>query len=293
MTAMSNGSSIILPLGDFSDRVAFEALPVIEAASLPILSFSGDRPKLDRSTVFLRIEDECFLLTCAHELEKRLKNSVPLAISLGYCEEPFLLLKDEIFYGTESNARDVAAIHLAPATVQRLMAASKTPIEVADVLRGQPRPGLFLIFGYPQEWFSFGPGELNHSALPYLANFFPPSNSLIADLESDKKYGMPFRPELHGLFTMSSQGIRTRDGVSVPLPNYNGMKGLSGCGIWRLCDDNFDAMQNWNVAQCKLAAIEHRYDASNKFVHASWIGVALGRIVDEFPHLGPAILAHR
>jgi len=290
---MVESSLIILPLNDFAERVSIEALPVIEAATLPMLRFDCDRPQIDRTTVFIRIEDEHFLLTCAHKLEKRLKDNVPLAISLGYCEEPFVLLKDEVFYGTESNSRDVAAVRLVAETVERLIAASKVPVEVADVLRGEPRPGLFLIFGHPQEWFSFGPGELKHPALPFLANIVRPSDDLIADLESDEAYGMPFRPELHGLFTMSSQGIRVRDRVSVPLPGYQGMKGLSGCGIWRLCDEKFDAMQNWNVARCKLAAIEHRYDASNKFVHASWIGVALGRIVDEFPHLAPAILAAR
>jgi hypothetical protein len=290
---MSERSPIILPLDAFAERVSVEALPVIEAATVPILRFDSEKPRIDRTAVFIHIEDEHFLLTCAHHLERRLNESVPLAVSLGYCEEPFVLLKDEVFYGTESNARDVTAIRLAPETIKRLLDASRVPVEVADVLRGEPRPGLFLIFGHPQEWFSFGPGELTHPALPYLATIVRPSDDLVARLESDEEYGMPFRSELHGLFTMSSQGIRVRDRVSVPLPTYKGMKGISGCGIWRLCDDNYEAMRNWNVAQCRLAAIEHRYDESNKFVHASWIGLALSRIVDDFPHLAPAILGSK
>lgn len=283
---MQEDNTVVSPLSDFAKRVKNEALPILELATFPILRFPTESPKLDRTGTFIRIGDAHFILTCSHGLESRVEKSVPLAVLIGLCEEPFVPLHDSTFLGTETDVRDVAAIRLPQTTADALYAAGRLPVGTQDINRGDPvKPGIFLIFGYPQDWFNIGPGVLRHFPITYLADMYTPDAALIAELAEDREYGMPYLPDFHGMFRMKSQGIRMTDGKRVPLPDFKGMQGISGCGIWRLCDASYEAMLAWNPTHCKLAAIEHRYDAGNGFVHATWIGVALRRITDEFPSL--------
>jgi hypothetical protein len=278
-------------LQGFLSRLKVEALPVIERATVLLLKFPKDKPVPDRSGVLLRIAQEHFIFSCSHNLQKLLAKNVPLCIALPGAETPFVHLIDATFHGTETDHRDIVAIHLSRRAAAELLAAGRVPIEMADISRGDPvQPGLFLLFGYPQEWFDVEPGKLAHPPLIFLAGLYEPGAALIADLACDVRYGMAYNPDFHGLFTMTGNARRTSDWHEIPLLDYNGMKGISGCGVWRLCDATPEAITKWTVDQCKLVAIEHRYDPSNGFVHATWIGIALHRIVADFPHLESAIL---
>lgn len=150
-------------------------------------------------------------------------------------------------------------------------------------------PGLYLIFGYPQEWFNTVPGPIVCHPLIYLANQYSPNPELLAELAADEGYGMTYDPALHGLFGLNRKTQRTTDWQSVTLPDFKGMQGISGCGIWRICDTSPDAIEEWTPDQCKLVAIQHRYDQGNAFVHATWISFVCQRIVADYPALTPLI----
>jgi hypothetical protein len=275
-------------LQEFLDRVRQTAVPFIERATVLLVRFNGDTLKADRSGVFMRVGDDHFVITCSHSLKETIKKEIPLLMALPEGETPFVPLTDADFHGTETDSRDIGIVRLSREGVGQVL--GRTPIELDNIAIGQSkRSGVFLLLGYPNEWFEVYANSLHHPPVAFLTAVYEPDAALIAELAADAKYGMPYDPNLHVMFTMTTTARRVSDWLELRLPDYLGMKGISGCGIWRLCDATPEAMRDWTPNQCKLVAIEHRYDAGNGFVHATWTDVALHRIATDYPAVANAL----
>lgn len=275
-------------LQGFLDRVRETAIPFIERASVLLVRFNGDRFTPDRSGVLVRVNGDLFVITCSHSLNETIAKEIPLIMALPEAETPFIPLIDADFHGTETASRDIGIVRLSPEGVSQIV--GRTPIELNNIAIGQSnRSGVFLLLGYPNEWFEVYADRLHHPPVAFLTAVYEPSAELIAELAADANYGMPYDPKLHVMFTMTTTARRVSDWLELRLPDYQGMKGISGCGVWRLCDATPEAMRDWTPDQCQLVAIEHRYDAGNGFVHATWVDVALHRMATDYPAVEAAL----
>jgi len=72
-----------------------------------------------------------------------------------------------------------------------------------------------------------------------------------------------------------------------PLPGYQGIKGVSGCGIWRVIGLQ-GSIDRWKPDHCKLVAIQHRYYEKPGYLHTTWIQHAIRRVFDDYPDLRSA-----
>ena len=71
------------------------------------------------------------------------------------------------------------------------------------------------------------------------------------------------------------------------LPGYEGIKGVSGCGIWRITGFR-DSIDAWKPTQCKLVAIQHRYYEKPGYLHTTWVQYCISRLLDDHKELRPA-----
>lgn len=272
------------------DRITRQSAVQIARSTIPIYKFQNESTiLLDRTGIFFQTANTYFILTASHGLSGFIEDSIPLFIELGLGDFDPIPLVDAQFYGTESLSspgeqeivRDVAAIRLPDATAQRLLNIKKEPITLHD-LNPIPdlSPALFVIVGYPLANFQI-------SAKGLVCNPLIVNTSLYdGPISAESEIG--FDSNVHVLFNFERDVVNTANGEQAQLPEFDDIGCISGCGVWRVADFNNDALQQWNVSQCRLVAIQHRYLESAGYVHATWVKYAIGRIFDDHPELKPA-----
>ncbi|QEG35240.1 hypothetical protein [Bythopirellula goksoeyrii] len=252
-------------------------LPEILDATLLIVRVEGEQEpkfKVDRSGVFFRIAREYFILTAAHKIDQRIKTNTPLCVAVEGDPHVVELIGSD-FHGTESHGRDIAIIRLTQEKAEQICI-SKVPLTLSKIDRC-PREcnNFFLTAGYPQEWFSHGDYGFNLVPVSFFGRPFEGDPSPFV--------GHEYNSSIHGAFEFDANPIRSSDSLTVFLPDFNGMKGISGCGIWRIYHNPAATGEFPN--SYSLSAIEHRYDRSNKYVLGTWIEIVMQRLLGEYPSL--------
>jgi len=281
--AMNDESQDVEPdrAARFLERVAKEALPRIIGATVPFYAIQNDQVKRDRSGVLLRIGDEYFILTASHNLKAIVESQIHLYVGWDEDEKIPVRIPDAIFHTTEEDSRDVAAIKLSKEAAKRILT-TKRAISMRDI-RVEPErsPGMFFICGFPQAWTSVSSEEIVSKPLPFITRFFRGETSPNASIKYD--------PVIHALFDFNRNAIGADKLENVVLPSFQGIRGISGCGVWRVVDWDADSVDSWNADDCKLVAIQHRYFEREKYVHTTWIKFALSRIADDYPEMQAAM----
>jgi hypothetical protein len=193
---------------------------------------------------------------------------------------------------TDETTLDVAAIKLLGPTADKLLK-RHTPITLSDVAKDcREADGLFLIVGFPkagmqfreQKWNDPHPHEIETESLKFVCK---------RSTEGWKNPAFNYSPTLHILVGMSTQAISATSGQPEELPGYEGMQGISGCGIWRVADRRSKkSLDHIGLEDCKLVAIEHRYDEKNSLVAGTWIDIGLKNLEESFPETKPVFRLH-
>jgi hypothetical protein len=271
----------------FFHRVNDEAVPTFDRATVAFYGVQNEKIVKDRTGVLLRIADTMFILTASHDLREIVQNNIPLYVGWNERTELPIPLHDSRFLTTEYESqlgerdvvRDVAAIKLGESAAKEILAGGRIPISLCDIDTNQDHsPALFVMFGFPQAWFRVDQNGPKCSPLIYLTGIYAGEHWSDAQVEYD--------PKVHLLLDFKQDALAA-NGQTQTLPGYEGIKGVSGCGIWRVTGlhGSFD---NWRPDQCKLVAIQHRYYEKPGYLHTTWIRYGINRIFDDYPELRSA-----
>jgi hypothetical protein len=132
------------------------------------------------------------------------------------------------------------------------------------------------MFGFPQAWFRVETDGPKCLPLVYGCGIFA------GEHWADSSIG--YDPKVHLLLDFKRDAVNPVERKPHTLPGYQGIKGVSGCGIWRVMDMD-GSIDKWRPDQCKLVSIEHRYYEQPGYIHTTWVRYAISRIFDDYPEL--------
>lgn len=242
----------------------------------------------DRTGVLLRIGDGHFILTAAHEIDRIIDEEMILGMSWDDVEKVPIQIRNTDVALTRPDQSDVAAIKLDSEVAETLLR-RHVALTMADLVPNcRASRGIFLITGYPragviaeeQQWNDPEPHEI----------VTEPLNFLCSRLDDGWKHHMlKFDPDVHLVLGMRTNAVDELGGDR-ELPDHAGIEGISGCGVWLVADERTgNTLEDISFADCKLAAIEHSWDAASGRVAATWIDIGIRIIYEAFPETQPAL----
>ena len=253
----------------FFQRVADELAPDIGKAIVPICWLFDEKIGLDRTGVLFQVGDSHFLLTASHDLKSRLKENIPLFIPAPSLDTDPIPLVNVLFRGIDECDVDVVVAELDRETVDRVSLKHRfLRLNELDV-KDQQKDGLYLVCGFPQEWFR--KGEIGH---PKAMVFF--GKKYVGELNPLSQ----FDPGVHLVVGYERQGCSAFSNQPALLPKVNGM---SGCGIWQILEWNPQRIESWEPRHCKLVAIQHSWDEKRNYIKGTWVRHALSLIYHHYP----------
>lgn len=268
-------------VNDFFRSVGEKVLPWIVEATLPFYAVQNDQIVRDRSGVFLRIGDDHFILTAAHDLKAIVENNIHLYVGWSEDEAVPVPIHDAVFHTSEEQSRDVAVIKLSHECAKHV-ASSSRPISLSQIAQQWPGDdGFFLVTGYPQEWLAVFPDRIESTPLNYLCRPYQGE-----DLPTDQ---FEFDPSLHFHLALPQRAISIQSYEESLLPSKKGIKGISGCGVWWIAGYSPAALKSWNPADVRLIGIEHRYWETQGAIAATKIEFMRNFLAGGFPNVVPAM----
>jgi hypothetical protein len=255
-------------------RVRDECFPAIERFSVPFYGLQDGQVKHDRTGVLYRIAQDHFILTAAHDLRAIIKHAIPLFIPPIVADAGPIALRGAIFHTTEEDGRDVAAIKL-PSAIAEQLRPGREFLSHDKIARTDDGKGLYVVFGYPMAWTVADPsGAMSSHPLIYLARTY--TGEMLPETYFD--------PKVHIALQFEEDAIEVTTGEPVQLPS---MRGISGCGIWRVSDWNAESLAHCSEKNLRLVGLQHRRisSARRNYVQGTQIQYAIGRIADAYPEL--------
>lgn len=254
-------------------KCAAESAGEIAKVTVPLYGLQDDEIKRDRTGVLYRIADHHFILTAAHGLRKIIQAHVPLYIRPARPDQEPIHLLDCRFHSTEERGRDVAVIRLTNRVVQDLPPHFEFLGHNRIDLRGEAKEGLYLLFGYPQEWPDLPKEGIHHTKAMVFA-----SRPYTAERNPDAF----FAADVHIALTFDRKAIDLDAQSEYSLPHPGG---ISGCGLWRAADWRTLAGATWSLGELRRVALQHRWFPNRNYVQGTRIKYALQLVVDNYPGL--------
>jgi hypothetical protein len=254
-----------------------ECAAEIAKSSVPFYTISQGKGCQERSGVLFRIAERHFILTCAHGIKNIYKKHGfpayigPLVEESGH---PIRLVDCPIILAKKSNL-DLAVIELTNDVVERLLPTNRF-ISVAEMdMQAIARPACYLISGFPSEGTT--QDDTGHG-VKTLGMWYV---TLLhrGELNPDSEYDQ----NIHLILHFGRQAIG-QDGTPSDVPQPHG---LSGCGIWRLTNE--ETWENWKPEDAKLVAIQHRWGGRHDYVIGSWVRLAIQMVWHRYEELRPAL----
>ncbi len=264
-------------LDTFLCRVRDEAIPKIDASTVPIYGFQDKQVKQNRTGVLFRIADTHFILTAAHVMQEIIQARIPLLADFSTRHKIPIPLVEGWFHMTEEkDGRDVAAIAIPPSVVADLPA-HRQFLTLADIeTEPESKRGFYLAFGFPTEWYRKDQDLYRTDPLSFLTAIF--EGELNPDAFFDSK--------VHIALTFEHNAINALTREELSLPQVNGM---SGCGLWRIVNYSKAEIVAWSADKIRLVAIQHRWFNQRQYIQGTWITYVLGLIWDNYPSLREAM----
>ena len=119
----------------------------------------------------------------------------------------------------------------------------------------------------------------------------PPLNYLCRLYDGEDLPTAAFRLDesVHFLLEFQQRAFAIHSESEAALPAVEGIKGISGCGVWWICKRSADAMTAWNADDIRLVGIEHRYWQKQGAVAGTKIEFVLKHLSDAFPSTSAAM----
>lgn len=253
-------------------RFETEAAPWIEDRTVEIfLVVEGGNPVPQGTGVLIQVADRGFVLTAGHTLDGwgtvrfilLLGEDGGQVVDLTRCPAEVTRNKEEL---------DFAIIPLDSASHELVLRAKRfVRLSEVDISGENPINGIHAFFGYPV--------ELVHRDYPQVLSFaiFYPT-ILSNDAELDGRVSIALQLDIQH---------EDEDGSLVRLPS---LKGVSGCGIWRLHRQGDDPRE-WNVDRIALVGIEHT--VVKQIVKGVRINQVIRGMESRYPDLAPSIRLFR
>ena len=231
-------------------------------STVPIVGIQEGKPALDRTGILLSVADFDFLVTAAHDLKVILDLQIPLFITSPRKGDGGIPLIGK-WHGTSAKIVDLAVCKLDAQTSGLIRSAGGRFLRVTDTdTTCLAIPGYYLLRGYPH--------EKQGDPIRYSTVLFPGSPP------TDIVY--PFDRQFHILLE-HSKDIILNDGKATNSPE---IKGMSGCGIWRMTSQPEVEWNDWTKDQRKLVAIQTGY-VPGQYFKGTWIVQAWALIQDHYP----------
>jgi len=259
----------------FCEGLRSEILPEIERATIPIYGIQDEKIKRDRTGVLYKIADHHFILTASHGLRQIVEAKIPLYVLPNEAdpEGPVVPLSAK-YHTTEVDGRDIAVVHL-PGPIAEQIASHKRFLQHNKLAPfSSSSKSLYVFFGYPEEWF----GKVSTGAIRSRA-----LHVICTEYTGDVTSG--FLPRVHVALEFEKTGISLFDGEKKHLPDVHG---ISGCGIWRICDFTREGMEKCGIRGLRLVAVQHSW-LPGRYVRGTRIEFALRLIAANYPELHPAM----
>jgi hypothetical protein len=266
-------------LAEYRRKLEEECIPLVERFTVPLYGLQNGQVVHDRTGVLYEIAGVSFVLTAAHDLQEIIGQQIPLFIPPFVDDADPLPLTDAAFFATEAEGgRDVAAIQLSDRAAEALRPAKEffrhDKIAIAD-----DGLGLYLFFGYPMAWTGKGPsGAITSHPLVYATR----------QHQGGKPAHASFDPRVHISLLFDQRAIDMTTDASCDLP---GIKGVSGCGIWRIADWDATSLDRGPLKNLRLVALQHlwmRY-GEQPYVQGTWIKFAVDLVAYYRPDLRKAM----
>jgi hypothetical protein len=135
----------------------------------------------------------------------------------------------------------------------------------------------YVVFGYPTEW-SVIPTENSLLSIPLVFV----TRRYKGELHPDAFYD----PRVHIVLELNQSAISVADGSLQRLPS---LRGVSGCGIWRVCEWSRKGFEHWRPEQVSLVAIQHRFFRKRKYIQGTWVAYVLALIKEKYPDVSAAM----
>jgi len=267
-------------ISSFLQRVSNELIEKIRKATIPIYAIQNDRVVRDRSGVLLKVGDDCYILTASHDLREIVQNNIYLYAGWSQIDLiPVPIANDKILYHTsDRDVYDIAAIKLTRDVAADIMSSSK-PVTLLDVADNCPDEShaLYLVCGYPRAWLKVLPNCIESPPLHYLCRSYHGDPLAWTNLAYD--------PRVHLLLNFTQDAIHIQSQKHIVLPDTEGIKGISGCGVWRIIGDFPRQWRDWKIDDVKLVGIEHTYWESKGVAAATRIQFMNQFLADSYPEV--------
>lgn len=273
-----NGDSLPSLVADLFRRIQTECIQRIEKYTIPILGVQNNSIVHDRTGVLYRIGDRYFILTAAHYLESYIQYAIPLYISLNSSTKLPLPLAKAVFHTTEEDGRDVAAISLPPELASEIEP-HREFLSQSEVWRhNESVPGFYVFFGYPMDWSGIvlSKTEIHSHALAFACCEY-----------TGKSHSTAFYDKaVHIQLEFDCKAVNPIEETPAKIPT---IKGISGCGIWRVADWSPHGFCRSSPAEPRLVGIQNHWFPDLKYIQGTRIGFVLSLILANYPDVKPAM----
>jgi len=236
----------------------------------------GGNPRLEGSGVLLQIADAPFLLSAGHVLKASKEAAImPAPMVPGSRMIPMRGVR--INFTAEQKQFDVGFVRLPDEVASELKQHGKKFATRADIdVSNEPTQAFYNVFGYPAKTNTPDYQAMRVDVLPLCyATYLYDGN----DVNSTPGVSIVLR---------FRQETTTRpDGETGRMPS---LKGISGCGIWRLYGhgDRLGRLDTWHPGWIRLAAIEHGC-VERKYIKGTIIKPVLELILRANPDLSASM----
>ncbi len=284
----------------FHSRVMPEIVSWVEQRTIPFFNLRRNPAtneyetlEKDRSGVFLRIDNDLFILTAAHFIHgggrvDYIDDEIYLCMSWDDEEKiPIPITSDPIAL-TPADTYDIAVIKLIPETAAKLLKRHK-PLTLGEIDRDcRNAEGQFLILGFPRAGYEFVEQHV-FDPDPHQPITEPFRYLGMRRYDGWNGEGLKYSGDIHLVLDVPTASVGAT-GDLTELPVHEGIQGISGCGIWLIADKRKNKpLSAYGAEDCQLVAIEHTYDDKAGRMAGTWIDTALAIIVKNFPETKAAI----
>jgi len=266
---------------EFSSRIHEQTVPLIYKHTVPILQRTYEASTLLGTGVLMQIADAYFLLSAAHvlaEVKDVRAMFVPGAGDQGQT------LRGEFAFSPPDDDRDVGVVRLDSDVAELLRAGGWEFLRMNKVvcLKGDELPpAVYALYGYPIELHKRPGGVLEPR--PYW-------HGTRRHAKTASELGL--NPERHVVLKLHPEEDDDFICAGLERNRIPHLGGISGCGMWLVCDDqDLDTPEAWSADNYLLAGIEHAFQTQSGYIKVTTLTTLLSLIAATFPELaGPITL---